>query len=231
MGTWQARRGVKSNAGILAEGEIYYCTDTKELLIGDGTTSGETLSTIPVGSVQSYAGATAPTGWILATASTPESIGDTPSAATLKGSAYLALYTVLWDIAGTDDTYAHKISSAKGASAAADWDADKIITIDYRGGVLRAIGAGTGWAELTAANTLGRKQDDSLQGFQVGLTDAANYSFDGVATVFQAAAGRASSGTSDAITGQIRELPPNGAPRTAKETRMKNIGVNIIIKY
>jgi hypothetical protein len=188
------------------------------------------LQTVPVGTLLDYAGATAPTGFLLATKATPESIGDTGSGATKEGSAYLVLYTLLWDTAGTTDLYAHKISSGKGANAAADFTAGKTITINYAGGVTRAVGAGAGWTETTEANTLGVKQDDAMQGHHHGIV--------GVGSLYPG-----TSGTPYAVTDGTGTTPmsivasdaatdgTNGTPRTAKESRMKNIGVHKIIKY
>jgi len=91
----------------------------------------------PVGSMQDYLGATAPRGWILASGLT---IGNAASGATARANNdTLALFTLLW----TD--YSDSIlpiqtsaggASTRGASAAADWAANKRITLpDLRGRV------------------------------------------------------------------------------------------------
>lgn len=188
---------------------------------------------VPVGTIQNYVGAAAPTGWILATASTPESIGSAASSATLKGTAYTALYTVLWDTATTDDTGAHKISSAKGASAADDFAANKIITINYKGAFLRAIGTSTGFTEttLTAAG-LGLRQDDMVQGhLHSPLSTATSIFSGGTGLDFTLTGGAGSTARNSASTGTPLTDGINGTPRTGKESRPKNIGVNLIIKY
>lgn len=219
--------------GRITGGNISALTLTQLSTLLGAITTGYGL--VPPGTIQNYVGAAAPTGWILATASTPESIGSDASAATLKGTAYLALYAILWDTATTDDTGAHKISSAKGASASADFSANKIITIDYKGSFLRAIGTGTGYTEttLTAAG-LGLRQNDAEQGHHHYVRDLTVGATTNLGIQDTAAAG----GTGGIFNtdGQLRahemlDDGTNGTPRIAKETRPKNIGVNLIIKY
>lgn len=75
-----------------------------------------------------------------------KSIGQTGSGATYTGGDYYNLYAVLWAQAGTTTTAGdvYRISSAKGASASADWAASKTITIDYltNSPFIRAAGTG-----------------------------------------------------------------------------------------
>ena len=83
-----------------------------------------------IGEVIFSSNATAPSGFISALGS---SIGQSGSGATFTGDSYYALYEHAWNIPGLTTTAGapYRISSAKGASALADWQANKTITIDY----------------------------------------------------------------------------------------------------
>ncbi|MFW9603469.1 MAG: hypothetical protein ACMV0F_00765, partial [Trichlorobacter sp.] len=94
---------------------------------------------------------TAPRGFIPADG---KSIGKTSG--TYQGDAYYALYALRWAMSSTVTTEPYVISSAKGASAQADWDAGKTITIDVRGMFFRAAGKDA-WP-------VGAKQGDAFQG-------------------------------------------------------------------
>ena len=76
----------------------------------------------PTGSVTAYAGTTAPTGWLLLN-------GDTlakTSGGTHNGAEYEVLYELLWDNFADSEA---AVSSGRGASAQADFDANKTITL------------------------------------------------------------------------------------------------------
>lgn len=95
------------------------------------------------GSIIPTFNSTAPVGWKLLNG---ETIGSTGSTATHKGDALRALYLVLWAVASV------VVTGGKGASAAADWTANKNLALpDVRGRAI--IGAGAG-GSLTA-RTLG----------------------------------------------------------------------------
>ena len=83
----------------------------------------------PVGAVEAYIGATAPTGWVLASGRT---IGNALSGATERANADTEdLFTLLWDDWADAEA---PVSGGRGASAAADFAADKTITLaDLRG--------------------------------------------------------------------------------------------------
>jgi hypothetical protein len=83
-----------------------------------------------IGEIVQTTNAVAPNGFISAM---NKSIGQTGSGATFTGNSYYALYEHIWDLAGLTTTAGHvyRISSAKGASASADFAANKTITIDY----------------------------------------------------------------------------------------------------
>jgi len=180
----------------------------------------------PLGIPKPYIGTTAPTNHVLADSKT---IGSTVAAGDYAGTAYEALYTALWTNAGIADTSGHWMTDtgAKGGSASIDFAANRTITMDYSGAVLRAIGAGVGWTELTEANTINAKQDDAMQGHKHSVTGSSFVQTGGVTP--GAASYYGTSGT--IVVGDPTIDGTNGTPRTDKETRMKNIGVNIIFRY
>lgn len=73
-----------------------------------------------------------------------KSIGK--SSGDYQGNDYYRLYSILWAQAGLSTTAGdvYVISSAKGASAQADWDAGKLITVDYQTNSPFIRAAGTG---------------------------------------------------------------------------------------
>jgi microcystin-dependent protein len=103
-------------------------------------------SLTPTGFLQPAFRAAAPAGWLLLNGDT---IGSAASAAVHNDAGLEALYTVLWDNLADAEA---AVSGGRGANAAADWAANKTLTLpDSRGRAI--IGAGTG-AGLTA-RTLG----------------------------------------------------------------------------
>ena len=211
--------------------------DTTGKVAKDGLLTISALKDLidPLGIPKTWMGSTAPTNHILAS---QVSIGDATSGATFTGTAYQALFTALWNTAPATggNGYGHWLKTSAGTdttkdaiNATNDWNAHKRMYFDYRGAVLRAIGAGVGWTETTETNTLNAKQDDALQGhwhaqrFTGGSGDS-----------YATAAG--SGGNNDtAPSGPVRSPisdGTNGTPRyNSKETRMKNIGINIIFRY
>ena len=89
-----------------------------------------TINADKIGEIIHTTNSIAPQGFISAL---NKSIGQTGSGATYTGQTYFALYEHLWSIAGLTTTAGdvYRISSAKGASASADFAANKIITVDY----------------------------------------------------------------------------------------------------
>lgn len=113
------------------------------------TSDQTTYANIPQGNIGELAWlptAIAPFGFIPVTNVT---IGS--SGATYNGPDYFNLYQMLWSMAGLSTTAGDtfRISSAKGASASADWAAAKTISIDFQtnevfvrqGGVSRNLGS------------------------------------------------------------------------------------------
>lgn len=109
------------------------------------------LSTVPTGVVAPYAGTTAPSGWLLMD---DGNIGSAGSGADSASDDNEDLFTLLWNADSGHDNLAILTSaggaSTKGASAAADWAANKRLNLPLTQG--RAVaGAGSG-ASLTARN-------------------------------------------------------------------------------
>jgi hypothetical protein len=88
---------------------------------------------MPTGAVMDYIGVTAPTGWIFATIGT---IGSAASGATILASAVTQpLFTLLWNSWANAQA---PVSGGRGASAAADFAANKTIAVPDLRGIGRA---------------------------------------------------------------------------------------------
>jgi microcystin-dependent protein len=92
------------------------------------TLSGGLGDSIPVGNISMHFGGTAPSDWLLADGAT---LGSTASAAANNNDDYEILWKLLWD--NSADIHL-AVSGGRGASASADWDANKTITLpNYAG--------------------------------------------------------------------------------------------------
>ena len=97
------------------------------------------LGGFQTGDVKTTYATTAPSGWLLMN---DQTIGSASSGATYANNAAQALFTLLWTNVG--NSYA-PISGGYGASAAADWAANKVMSIPKAlGRALAAAGLGTG---------------------------------------------------------------------------------------
>lgn len=115
-----------------------------------------TLS-VPTGTVAALALATAPTGWLKANGST---IGSADSGATRANADTAALFAVLWAITGLAILTSAGAGSTRGASAAADFAANKRLTLpDLRGEFLRGLDDSRG---VDAARVLGSAQTEMI---------------------------------------------------------------------
>lgn len=137
------------------------------LLIKDGALPAITAASVPglvfadVGDVKATIRSTSPTGWLLLNG---DSIGSAASAADQASDDYEDLFGYFWD--SMADTEA-AVSGGRGASAAADWAANKTLTMpDARGRAI--IGSGTG-ATLTARThgDTGGAEDHTLTAAQM----------------------------------------------------------------
>ena len=127
---WQFRRGTWAVASVStpAEGEVWFITDTVSLVLGDGSTVGGIPWGPGTGDYRFTGRATVDPGWLLSDART---IGSASSAADLRGSQYQALFLHLWD---NYSPTAAPVVGGRGATAAADWAANKAITLPDRRG-------------------------------------------------------------------------------------------------
>jgi hypothetical protein len=93
---------------------------------------------------------TAPTGWLLFNG---ETMGSASSGATRASADHQELFTVLWNSFNNTDA---PVSGGRGASAAADWTANKTITLpDMRGRTIIGTGTGAGLSARTHGAQLG----------------------------------------------------------------------------
>ncbi len=101
-------------------------TDTQILTLASGLPSWADAAAgggVPTGSVTSYLGTTAPTGWLLLNGDT---LGSASSGATQASADNEDLFNLLWNNFADSEA---AVSSGRGASAAADWSANKTIAI------------------------------------------------------------------------------------------------------
>ena len=189
-------------------------------------------SLVPAGVVMAYAGATAPTGWLLCNGSA------------ISRSTYADLFTAIGVAHGYGD------------------NSTTFNLPDYRGrfirgrdgAVARDPNAGTRTAANTGGNTgdaVGSVQGDVLQGFrtagQVVISETGNPVNGQVVNVGSSVSGSAGNGINATfnsanntfqgayfnrmgVTGTITTDTVNGTPRTSSETRPLNAYVNYIIK-
>lgn len=170
------------------------------------------LSIIPVGTVESFALASAPTGWIKANGGT---IGNASSGATLRANADTsALFTALWTdfpntvLAIQDSTGA---ASTRGASAAADFAANKRLPVfDLRGEFIRGFDDSRG---IDSGRVLGSSQLDEFKS-HTHTQNSAPSTFSGA------------TGVASGIFGSSQTGATGGA-----ETRPRNVALLICIKY
>ena len=109
-----------------------------------------------VGHVEMYMGSSAPDGWLILNGDT---MGSAASSADQASDDYEALFELMWDSIGDSEA---PVSSGRGASAAADWAANKTITLlDGRGRVVLGTGTGSGLTARTHGDTGGAQTDTS----------------------------------------------------------------------
>lgn len=160
---------------------------------------------------------TAPKGFISAQGSI---LGKTSGSH--QGSEYKALYDYAWIVSTTTAGEPYLISSAKGSSSQADWDAGKTITINESGLFTRASGGNAG--------SVGAKQLDAFQGHyhQTQFPESATPATSGNRVVHGS---NSDSGGITAGIGSPITDGTNGTPRIAAETRPINIAKYVYIRY
>lgn len=184
---------------------------------------------VPTGAFQMFMLAAAPMGWV----EVGTTIGPVGSGANRANADTQALFNALW--ASMSDTTAPLLTSGggattRGASAAADWNAGKRLTVtDTRGEFIRALDRGRG---IDVSRVLGTDQTDAFQGHAHDLT----LGHTGVAILDPASPGAFASGGSWSLAtvGTASGAPVanggNGTPRTATETRPRNIALLACVK-
>lgn len=109
--------------------------------------------------------ATADQGWVMCNDST---IGNVASAASNKGISTKALYVLLWN--NVSNTYA-PVSTGRGASAEADFNANKTLTLTrVLGRALAGAGAGSGLTSRALGEILGEEKHTMTTGELVAHT-------------------------------------------------------------
>lgn len=112
---------------------------------------------LPTGTVQFTIDDAAPSGWLILNG---DSIGDTGSGATKAGSQYEALYALFWNSMADAEA---AVSTGRGASAQADWDAGKTLTMpDARGRAVIGTGTGSGLTARTHGDASIGAEDATL---------------------------------------------------------------------
>lgn len=140
--------------------------------ITDATTLGKTLLTASssdvanaalnawsTGDVKLTFKTVADTGWLMMNDGT---IGSASSGASFANAAALNLYTLLWNNCANADA---PVSSGRGASAAADWAANKTLTLCAAlGRALGVAGAGSGLTSRALGHAVGGETQAIAQG-------------------------------------------------------------------
>jgi hypothetical protein len=122
--------GVGISSYIVCQKQGADFTAAKQLSNGNTYSSTAINNIDRIGEIIFTTKSTAPNGFISALNS---SIGQSGSGASFSGDTYYTLYEHLWNVPGLSTTAGdpYRISSAKGASALVDWQANKTITVDY----------------------------------------------------------------------------------------------------
>ena len=107
--------------------------------------AADLATAVSTGTVAAFALFSPPTGWLKANGTT---VGNAASGATRANADTAALFAALWDVAALAILTSGGSGSTRGASAAADYAANKRLTLpDLRGEFLR------GWADDRAVDT------------------------------------------------------------------------------
>lgn len=178
-------------------------------------------SLVPVGAVQAFFMSAAPSGWLRCSGTT---IGSATSGATARANAdTLSLYTILWNNSlNTVLTIQTSggVNTTRGASAADDFAANKRMPLpNLDSEFIRGLGG---------SRDLGSLQLDAFQGHAHSPPSGFNFLASGGSSAGQG-------GTSYALIGGTGPADQNdgvnGTPRTASETRPRNVALLYCIKY
>jgi hypothetical protein len=220
-----ARTATDARAGIVelaTSAETQTGTDALRAVTPAGLASAAALF-VPPGAVMPFAMTTAPSGWLAANGQT---IGSAASGANFGNPNYSDLFGVLW--ANWSNTLlpiqtSTGAASTRGLSAAADFASNKRLPLpDLRGYFVRGSGTNT---DGTASGAFGTKQADAFQGHRHGAEQTSTFA--GPTGTAQGSDAQANNSTTgDPVTDTV-----NGPPRTASETRPKNIALLYCIKF
>ena len=115
-------------ATVVESNEALDKSDRGQLLAAIQALIASSVVSVPVGMVSQTVAAAAPAGWLLLDGST---MGSAVSGATRASDGYEALYLLLWGAMADGQA---PVTGGRGASAAADWAANKPIKLpDARG--------------------------------------------------------------------------------------------------
>ena len=152
--------GSQLSAGSIRDGQIFE-------VVRVGITFQVTSPLgVPTGDISMFFGSTAPNGWLLCDGGT---IGNAASSGTARANADTELlFEFLWNNLGDAEA---PVSSGRGASAQADFDANKTITIpDFQGRSPVGSGAGSGLTSRTLG-AKGGEEDHALTEAENGPHD------------------------------------------------------------
>lgn len=176
-----------------------------------GDTNAQMYSNLmPAGVVLPFAGATAPTGWLLC------------DGTSISRATYPALFTAIGTAHGTADGNSFNVPDyrgrfLRGLDGTAGRDPDKASR------TAAATGGNTG-------NNVGSVQGDVMQGHAHSFSPL-YYNAPGPNSGGILATGGADAGVTGTSVGAPTTSGSNGTPRTSSETRPVNAAVNYIIKY
>lgn len=159
--------------------------------------------------------ASAPTGWVKMNGGT---VGNAASGATRANADTEALFTLLWGLNATDSPILTSAGagSTRGASAAADYAANKRLTVpDARGEFLRGLDDSRG---VDTSRRIGSAQADELESHLHSVTPPSSASEGGSGFTVSGSTG------SEAITAYDTALTGG------TETRPRNVAALAVIK-
>jgi hypothetical protein len=173
------------------------------------------LKTVHTGDIKFGLYSVAPSGWVKANGGT---IGNASSGATRANADTAALFSLLWDLNATDSPILTSAGAAstRGASAAADYAANKRLTVpDFRGEFVRGLDDSRG---VDASRRLGSAQ--------AGDIEAHTHLISPVASSSDAGAGYTATGS-----GGVESIfPYDSGSFGGAETRPRNVAALAVIK-
>lgn len=193
-------------------------------------------STERTGQTKEWMTSTAPDGWLVQNGTT---IGSPASGANRANMDTRDLFVFLWE--NFDNTNLPILDSSgdastRGASALADFEANKRMPLHNRSGLVpRMTGTGVFSGRNKVGPSLGERQEDNLQGHWHQMTSPGGDTVNSIPTSNTAGTGGSitrgpgDDGSAIAIRGE-RDNGTNGTPRVGNETRVAAFGVNYIIK-